>query len=577
MKKEDPYPVLISNNSYLFRKGLSFKILFFISVLLPILIFFLVWINAAVNIPYQDDIDAMLVSTTHWAQGFDSIGDFWAAIWEQDDERRIVIVRLVACLVYSLNGILDLRFVALAGILTYPLFLFLIYKWFKKEKSIPLFLFLPIPFFLFTQTNFDAIYWSMIPLQHIGVYIWGFLALWFLSKESPNYIPLALCSALISICSDVTGTLILYAGVLLIILQGKYIRLIPWGLVVGTMVFLYFHGLVVPSFRPSFRDNIQEWPNMIGIVIAMPGMMADIFTNLSNHYRITISILAGLVSIILVCYYFFFHLRLHRLHSRKEMRSPNDLWLVSCILFLSFTFAVFAMGRAAQGMESILISRYKHMYIFWGIFNYLLLLKIIPFPFFYFWIGRFLLPFSIFLFGFNYFTTWEKIDFYRKTLIADAHGWQYNRTIPSTPIYISLRTQVDQVLTEAINNKVFKFPSVPFATISNLPVKGSTDISLSDDDVFITISIHHIQRGERLDDGLYAIFESDNEVHILPMENPRKSLFSFIKSGHYYQENAKTEPFVKKYLKSGKSYKIKIGVIDGKENYILSTKKIIQT
>lgn len=160
------------------------KILFFLAWATPVMLFFVVWAITTVNIPYQDDIDAILESTSAIAEGTGSIREFWSALSKQDDERRIVVVRLVACVMYWISGSIDFRMIALVGICSYLVFLKLVFAWFRSEPNLSLVLLLPVPYLLFSNFNYVALYQAMVPLQHIAVYVWGFASIWLVARNT---------------------------------------------------------------------------------------------------------------------------------------------------------------------------------------------------------------------------------------------------------------------------------------------------------------------------------------------------------------------------------------------------------
>ena len=551
----------------------SFKFLFVIASLVPAVIFFVVWAHFAVNIPFQDDIDAILEPTTVYAKGVDSLSSFWNILSTQDDERRIVMVRLVSCIVYSLFGQLDFRLIALAGLLSYLIFLYLIFKWFRGEKQISLLYFLPVPYLLFTQENYGAIYQSMVPLQHIGVYVWAFASIWFLVRPTRLDLVLAIGFGVLSVYSDVTGTLIVYIGIFILLLQKKYLHILVWVLILGPIVYFYFQDLTVPDFRPTFKQNIQEWDNILKIIVAMPGMMADIFTFLPVPQRLTISFVTGIISLLLVAFAFF-HI-IHKQYFKKGAATRNQIWLLGCVLFLFITFLAFAVGRSSFGVESTLLNRYKHMFTFWAIFNYLIILY---FP----WFSTrarslscLMLVSSVLFFLSSYFRVWGEIDFFRKTIQADAYGWSINREFPSAPIYLSIKKSVDVILEDASNHNVYDFPELPSAKLINGSVYKEVRATLTSGE-FINVSIEDFRPGMRLNDGMYLIMHSSQEVHIVPMKTNRRSFLTFLTTGDYLYGHTESSGFLRQYLTKNIQYQIKLGVIHGDSRYLIATRQKIQ-
>ena len=545
-------------------------VLFFLAWAMPVMIFFAVWAVTTVDIPYQDDIDAILESTAAIADGLSTFSDFWSALSRQDDERRIVVVRLVAYLVYWVSGEVDFRIIALVGICSYLVFLRLIFIWFRYEPNLPLVLFLPVPYVLFSNFNYLALYQAMVPLQHIAVYVWGFAGIWLVTRNTCKGLICGAALGILSVYSDVTGIFIGPVVAIMLLAHRRWQAAIFWILVFGFITIFYFKGLLVPDFRPTFTQNLSAWPNILLIAVAMPGMIADVFLEESETSRLIYASIAGVISLSLVAGSAF-------LFGRKLMRArsaitPNQWWLAGCLVFLLITFFVFAFGRAAYGPNSILLSRYKHMFTFWAIFNYLLLLQL---PLLQRMRGRYLLMLqaaaSIY-FGGSYFQTWGDMIYLRKTIQADAYGWARNREFPSAPIYISVKKTVDSIFENALRNSVYQFPHLPFERLRQAEVRGSSEIVVRATD-FIVVGVEAPDIRCSHDDGLYLIIHSDDEMHMLPMRMRRNSFLCFLRTGQYYAGYCESMAMLRQYLSKNKKYKLTLGVIDGQNCYLLTTGK----
>ncbi len=204
-----------------------------------------------VNIPFQDDLDGLLDPTTRLSRGWDSFSEFWNVLYMQDDERRIVMDRLLSFGIYKLEGELYLPHLMLIGVASYLAFLALIVAWFKEHREVSPYFLLIIPYILFVQNNYGALYCSIVVNQHITVYIWGFVSLWFISRSSAFDFVLALFFAILALYSDVTGFVILLIGGGILFLQKKHKRLIVWVAIMGTLCAYYFlstQGTRVPPF-----------------------------------------------------------------------------------------------------------------------------------------------------------------------------------------------------------------------------------------------------------------------------------------------------------------------------------------
>ncbi|MCF0074330.1 hypothetical protein LZD49_27855 [Dyadobacter sp. CY261] len=545
-------------------------ILLFFACITPAVIFFTVWAITTVNFPFQDDIDAILESTATIAEGPVSLREFWSAVSKQDDERRIVVVRLVACLVYWASGAVDFRVVAFAGICSYLVFLKLVLAWFRSERNPPLALFLPVPYLLFSNFNYAALYQAMVPLQHIGVYVWGFASIWLISRNTRVGVMCGFALGVLAIYSDVTGIFIGPVVALMLLASRRWVAATCCILLFASVTIFYFRGLAVPDFRPTLYQNLSSWRDMLLMAIAMPGMMADVLLEKSETSRLAYATIAGVASLSLVgSSTWQFGKKLLR---GRHAITPGQWWLAGCILFLLITFIAFAFGRAAYGAHSILLSRYKHMFTFWAVFNYLLLLQL---PAFRRLLSRHLLILqagALVYFGASYFQTWGDMMYLRKTILIDAYGWTKNREFPSAPIYLAVKKTVDSIFENALKNRIYQFPDLPFEDLRQADVRGLSDIVVRTTD-FIVVGVEAPVFRCAPDDGIYLIIHSNDEMHVLPMRMRRSSFLSFLRTGRYYGGYCESMGMLRQYLCKNKKYKLTLGVISGPNRYLLTTGK----
>ncbi len=568
-RSKSPGPVYSVSGPFTFR-----KILFFLAWATPVALFFVVWGVTTVNIPYQDDIDAILESTSAIAEGTGSLREFWSALSKQDDERRIVVVRLVAWVMYWVTGSIDFRLLALAGICSYLVFLRLVFLWFRSQQDISLALFLPVPYVLFSNFNYEALYWSIIPLQQIAVYVWGFASIWLVSQNTRGSLALGAVLGILALYSDVSGIFIGPVAALILLARREWLAATFWILLFGFLITFYFWGLTVPDFRPTTAQNLSSWREMLLMAVAMPGMIADVMLDKSDSTRLVFSATAGAGSLSLVGVSAF-------LFSKKLMKAqhaitPSQWWLAGCVLFLLATFFALAFGRAAFGAQTILLSRYKHIFTFWATFNYLLLLQQPA-------VRRVLSRRMIILqisaviyFGSSYFLTWADMMYFRKTIQIDAYGWTKNREFPSAPIYITVKETVDSIFESALKNRIYKFPDLPFEDLRQAEIRGSSDIAVR--------AANFIQVGTEVpalqcspDDGIYLIIHSGDEMHILPMRLRRNTFLCFLRTGRYYAGYCESMAMLSQYLSKNKKYKLTLGVISGSNRYLLTTRKEVST
>jgi hypothetical protein len=546
------------------------KGIFPIVLLIPIGVFFYVFHIFSVNNPFQDDLDGLLNPIAQIVKTKPTFWGFLDIIFQQDDERRPIMVRLVSYWVYLVKGSLDFQWVALIGILTYFIFLGLIYTWFKKQPSISPFYFLPIPFVLFTHINYEALYWSMIPLQHIAVFIWAFLSIWFLTQTSRrSFFILAIFLGLICLSSDVTGNVLLVVGTCVLLVKRQYLRAGLWLVVMGIAVFFYFRGLSVPNFRPSLSENLKNVSEIIKMIVGMCGCFFDVSFITSESKRTFLSLLMGGVSLLFTGYYFFIFIK--KVYSDYKQIKQYEIWLWGCLTVLFITFVIFSLGRASFGINSILTNRYKHMFIFWGILNYLLLLQTPLFRTHVRLTTKLTLAAAVLFCMNSYFQVWVEMDYMRKVIITDTYGWYHNRAIPSSPIYLAVKNIVDEMYLDGLNTGVYKPNKYPFEKLVDAPVKGKAKVMLEESRYIVTFVVPALKRGLGADDGIYIVLKSQKNTHILPTKNPRYWFREMLKKRKYYQDVAHSINYTKSFLSPEIPYQVYLGVLQGNQQYCLET------
>ncbi|AUD03954.1 hypothetical protein [Spirosoma pollinicola] len=537
----------------------------------PILIFFYTFFQFVSNIPFQDDYDGLLEPVTKFAQlTHFSWSSLVEILWTQDDERRIVVDRIAAISVYLLNGHLDLRIQMFFGLLSLVGIFYLFYSIIRDAK-LPIALLLSSALLLFTIQYYEAIFWAIIPFQQIVIYFLAFLSSYHLFSSKLKHFSLALLFAVGSILSDVNGTFILPVGVLLLLLQHRWKDTGIWVLLIGGIVLLYYHNLTIPAFRPKLSDNIQ-YPGLIfKNLLVFSGLSFDLSTVLPPWMRIGLIVTVGFILGIVVIYYGFVLVKSAFSGSvRNYPRWEITLW--GGIIHLTITMLAFAVGRALDGTNAVLISRYKYIGFIWLIFVILLVSSKLDDKknklYSKVWLG---LSFALFLF--SYFQYVAPLDYYYKERYTDIYGWQRNRSIPSTPIYMNMRGPVDSVTVRAIRTGVYELPDHYFF---DEPYEKATEkFQLAVEQVgghTLVFTNDSYTRNIGKQDGAYIILKSEKQQHMLPTKQNRYSLKNFLFSlGKNYYANGFSATISNGFIQDNQVYTVYVLIIDGAKKQIYPT------
>lgn len=541
----------------------------------PVLLLYgIVW-QQAVNVPLQDDYDALFEPVMALSHGPYSLSQVWKIYATQDDERRIIVDRFVAHMQYLLTGQLNFRTQILIGSLVLLVVLAVFMAWFRRSR-LPWIWALPIPFILFNVQYYDALLWPMIPLQHIGVYVWGLLAIWWLSRHTAGLFWLAVLATALSLCSDVTGVLLLPVGALLLVATKRWRQLIVWLLLVGGMVGLYMHGLEVPAYRPSLSDNLQHPATIIQLWLAMQGLWADALPHAGLTARVALTMTLGLMALGVWGSSMWGSIRAY--FTKQQQPSGQDLFLYGGLLMLLGTFTLFAIGRALEGVDAAFISRYRVLYLLWFILLYLLVISRLNKK----WLANPLIQWGFvslsILFCLNtYFQYWNEVTLFRQTLLSDLYGWRYNRELPSSPIYLNFRPAIDTLYENGIQRGIFRYENAGFDALRTAPVVGQTEVAISQSPDFISVTIPQQPGGETLPrpDAVFVLLRTKTgAVHIFPTKAITYSPLMALRRQQYTTPPYTALPILRKYLRSS-AYTVEVGVWRGTEKVRYQTPAVI--
>ena len=310
----------------------------------------------------------------------------------------------------------------------------------------------------------------------------------------------------------------------------------------------------MPPFRPKLSDNIQHPDLILARLLIGSGLSFDANTALPRPLQLGLIMTVGGVLWAVVIYYF---VKLVRPAFSKSGVSlthwESALW--GGIFQFGITILALAVGRAVEGVDSLLISRYKHIGFIWLILVLLLTatkLKPAYQPLF----SKVWLATSVLICAFSYVQYIAPLDYYYKERYTDIYGWQHNRAIPNSPIYISVRPAVDSITVRAIRDGVYQLPDRYFFdgiyTNSTEPLPLKIDLSSGHSIGFTDTTF--VRKGGR-HNGAFIVLKSATEQHILPTKQNRYSFKSFLLSGgRNYYASGFSYALTNKYLKNGETY-----------------------
>ena len=324
---------------------------FFAIALLPALIFYLFFFKFGVNAPYADDISAVNAMVIRFFNGQDTWWDKLLLLFSQCNEHRLFYLSAVAVIQFAIMGEINFLVLDLIGGLASFGILLVFYRMILKYNY-PLWLIIPISFFLFNLSYFQNIFWTVCALQHNTLPFMILLVIIVLSgKVETSSFFWSLFFAFFAVFTSGNGFLIFIAALpLLWRYSSKYV--VFWLLSGVACFLLYMSDYEHPYQRGNLLENAFQIKAILGTFFVYLGSFSSVFFFGMHPMRTNISFVLGLVMFlsILVIYW----------KNRSQLLKENTpyLTLSTIFLFVFGTVGLYSLARANEAIESVYESRY---------------------------------------------------------------------------------------------------------------------------------------------------------------------------------------------------------------------------
>jgi len=541
----------------------------------PIVLLALLFARYVVNMPYQDDFDALTGPVAALSRG----PGFWKSLhilYVQDDERRIIFDRLMAYVVYRVNGTFDHRLLIAFGCLSLP-GLWVLFARTLRKMHYGWWAVLPVTLVLFQPRYYETVLWSMLPTQHFAVYFFALWTFYLLAKPQRWAFGAAIFTVLIAICADSNGSFAWAIGIVIVGYQQRYRRLLVWMAALLPVIFLYYYQLEIPAYRPKLSDNLLKLP---GVVVheffSFLGIPADPGPRFPLPVRIGVTAAVGVPLFLAAAWWLLgllsrYPLRRwpHWLHrpAATYRRYPEPVaFLTGAALLLLLTMLAYATARAGDGIAPIFVSRYKLIACLVVLVAYGLTLATVPNR----WRNRAVGLFTgigLLFFTSGYFQYFEGLVNFRRALLVDAYSWQHTRTLPSSPIYLSFRDAVDAFVLDALAARTYRFPEGIYTGLRDLARRDTTTrqtlaVQFSPDSVYLHVRDETFARGPGRDDGAYTVLHGDSLTYLFPTVQHRYGLRLALTHFRYFANGYDTAPILLLSLRPG-TYRVGTLVVTG--------------
>ncbi|MDB5241739.1 MAG: hypothetical protein JWP57_2364, partial [Spirosoma sp.] len=235
-----------------------------IVALVPVIRYYtVVWQNA-VNVPFEDDYNSTLQFIANYAFNAQSLSEKLGLLFAQHNEHRIVFNRLVFLADFSINGHINFRNHILFGNLSLLAILGLLFVASFRQLTMghKLFYLLPGPFLLFQLHFWELTIWGMASIQNLYVIVFALLSFYAFSRmaERPVWFLIACVSAVVTAFTSGNGIFTFLVGLPVLALTKDYRKLGIWAGVAVVTAGLYFWGYTRPGHHPPVLDTLLNNP-----------------------------------------------------------------------------------------------------------------------------------------------------------------------------------------------------------------------------------------------------------------------------------------------------------------------------
>ncbi len=355
-------------------------------VLAPIVIHFLLFFRFSLNIPKWDDF-AVIARVQDFFQD-NSRWSFWENFFNQHNEHRIVLTRIIGIIDHLIFNQLNLIHLQFIGNL-FLLVICFIFFYFSHSKSLKSILVLPFLLVFLNLSHWENLYWGMAVIQNIGVVLFSLLAC-VSYIQSSNKIFWPIIFSFISIFTSGNGFFIIPAISLLILLEKNYQKFFLYFGILVIPIFLYFYFYEKPP--TELNNPVPVFNYFEGFYISVGSFTEGIPIKISS---LKLSLITGFFLSFISVYAFL--IIFYKAFIQNYKITPVEKLYLSGLTFIFFTLIILVIGRSSnRGLEDFLLSRYKIYSTLIVAFNYLLFIERLRFK------RKIIIPFIVLLFGVYY-------------------------------------------------------------------------------------------------------------------------------------------------------------------------------
>jgi hypothetical protein len=304
-------------------------------VFLPILVYVLYVYIYAINIPRQDDFDAILDFLLSFRKA--NFSDKLALLFSQHNEHRIFSSRFVYAIYYSLSGSINFRHIILLNsmslILIFTIITHFIRRSLTRDWYIGAFV---LSLCIFDINNVENADFAMAGMQNYGVILLFISAIFFYSLKSRWYLIPAVLMQAMCIFSSGNGNIGAFFIVLFVLLSKDKFKIITALLAFAIFAPLYYYHYNHAVAIFFTLDMAKVVPFFLHVVGA--------------HFSYSSGIAAGIFLLVVLLVTLPF--------GKKLVIKNNALPLLCLLAFILASMAVMSVFRGNLPVEASYASRY---------------------------------------------------------------------------------------------------------------------------------------------------------------------------------------------------------------------------
>ena len=327
------------------------KLTAWLLILLPVVAFFWLFFKYTVNMPVNDDYQAVLDFLNNYVTA-KSFGEKLNLVFAQHMEHRIVFSRVWTLISYKLQHNVNFNFLSFIGNLSLIGIALIFFRKFRS-LDLSLFLFVPVTVLIFNITSWENMTFPMCAASNFVVHMFILLSLSYLTKpaaQGQKNILLAILFLVMAFLSQGASVALLPVSILVLLYKKEYKNLLIYFACISVVLFLYFHHYFRPPVSGDIVTAVADFKvRSIVFVFGFLGNAFDYFLIFTDEKHVSF----GMSSIIGFGFFLLF------LYITKTKYYQKNLFNYSVMVLILTTAVMAAISRSSMDMEMATASRYR--------------------------------------------------------------------------------------------------------------------------------------------------------------------------------------------------------------------------